>query len=193
MYKKRQKAKSSKCSYNRTPQPLPPAIKDRILVLAGQFKKPREIVQIIREDNPKAFYSEEAFCLDAATKRILGMNKEYVYALKEQYSKSIMEVPIAHKKVRLERLECLYDEARKPSERREILKAAREELEGVRVNLNMYQMNFFGGMTDAELAKREREIIDRVQSFARGEGKATEEERVSVLPATSEAEVVSSV
>jgi len=170
---------------------IPPDIKKRIIALLGEFKKPLEIIKSIREEFP-AF--KESNRLAIPISRIGDMNKKYIYTLREIYAKAIMEVPIAHKKVRLERLENLYDEASdRPSERREILGAAREELEGLRVNLNMYQMNFFGGMSDAEIARREREIIDRVQSLAGGKGPEAEKEGVSVLPAASEAEIVSPV
>ena len=188
------KRKSVHNPRNRAVQPLPDDVKNNILTFAGQFKKPLEISDLIRKEHPAAFYSDKNYRLTTRIEQIIYKNKEYVFALKEQYSKAIMEVPIAHKRIRLERLESLYDEAsKKPSERRELLKAAREELEGVRVNLNMYQMNFFGGISDVELAQREREIIDRVQSLAGGKGAENKEEGVSLLPATSEAEVVSSV
>lgn len=167
-------------------------LKDRILVLAGQFKKPHEITVLLKEEYP-AFYKKGKDTIRLTINRIICKNRNYVNALKEQYIKAIMEVPGAHKRVRLERLETLFDDDDKTSERRETIKAMREEMEGARVNLNLYQLNILGGLSDEELARREREIVERIRVDSGGETKAAEGSGVPLLPAPLEAEVVSSV
>ena len=167
-------------------------IKEKILILAGQFKKPTEISVILKEEHPE-FYEKAKDTLRVLIGNVVRRNRNYVNALKEEYIKQIMEVPGAHKRVRLDRLETLYDEDGKTSERRETLKAMREEMEGARVNLNLYQLNILGGLSDEELARREREIVERIRVDSGGETKASEDKGVPLLPTPLEAEVISSV
>ena len=164
-----------------------------IIALAGQFKNMGEISHFLHE---KYRTKTKSRTVESGIYRVITRKASCINVLKETYAKAIMEVPIAHKRVRLERLEELYQDAlknKKSFDARAVLTSAREELEGVRTNLNLYQLNFFGGMSDAELAQREREIIKGIQSLAGGESQASEKDGVSVLPAPSEAEVISSV
>lgn len=177
---------------------LSPKVKERILQLAGEFKTPRQICLIVKEEFPNEpiFKKHTELNFTKKISELINRNRELVISLKEEYCRAILEVPIAHKRIRLERLEELYWkslEENKIDEAQKVLSKAREELEGVRVNLNMYQLNFFGRMSDEELAEREREIVERIRSLAGGEEEEKEAEGVSVLPASREAEVVSPV
>jgi len=173
----------------------PKEIRERILQLAGEFKPPTKILQELRKEFPTYFKSKTA----RYSKKIaefIANNRDEVNILREEYCRSIMEVPIANKRVRLERLEELYWEAMKRGridEAQKVLGKAREEIEGVKVNLSMYQMNFFGRFSDEELERREREIIERIRSLAGGEGEAAKEEGTFILSSAREAEVIPSI
>ena len=164
-------------------------IKEKILLLAGQFKKPTEISTILKEEHPE-FWNKAKDTIGVLIRNVVYENKNYVNALKEQYIKQIMEVPGAHKRVRLDRLETLFVVDEKTSERRETLKAMREEMEGARVNLNLYQLNILGGLSDEELARREREVIERIRADSGGEVKASEGSGVPLLSAPLQTETV---
>ena len=167
-------------------------LKERILVLVGQFKKPTEISAILKEEYPE-FHKKANETILKLISNITYENRNYVNVLKEQYAKEIMEVPGAHKRVRLDRLEVLYDRDKVISGKRETVKAMREEMEGARVNLNLYQLNILGGLSDEELVRREREIVERIRVDTGRKAEASEGTGISILPASLEAEVVSSV
>ena len=168
---------------------LPQEVRKAIITLAGQFKKPTFILEEIKELYPEELESFKN--IKKTIYNIMDGSKDQINALREQHCKSLLEVPIAHKKIRLERLEDQYDNAVGVDKSVQVLRAAREEMEGSKVNLSLYQMNFFGKMSDEELERRIAEIASRVQTFAGGAGSEVEEESLSVLQTTHEAEDIS--
>ena len=167
-------------------------VREEVVVLAGQFKKHAEISGIIKEKYPE-FYNKVKSNMFVLINNIMIGNKNTINAFRERYIKEVMEVPGAHKRVRLERLEALYDKDKIISGQRETVKAMREEMEGARVNLNLYQLNMFGGLSDEELARREAEIIARIRADSAGEAEAGQGEGISLLPSPQQAETVSPV
>ena len=86
-------------------------------------------------------------------------NKDLINKLRESFLSTIIEVPIAQKRVRLERTEELYGVAEEVDTKLKCLKEAREEVEGKgAANLTFQQFNQYNQLSDEELRDKLREV-----------------------------------
>ena len=101
--------------------------------------------------------------------------------LRDKYLSAVMEIPISHKRVRLERLDALYHKALslgKAGEAKDMLIAARDEIEG-RASTNQIGiiMNRIEMISDAELEER----LHKIKREMSGVIDVKKEEEVGVL------------
>jgi len=167
-------------------------IVNQIIAYSGEFKKPLQIARLIQ---PLISTTTPLKTIARDISNIVQKHKERINYLKEEYTKSILEVPIAHKRVRLDRLEDLYDKAYAADDldaSNKMLRSAREEVEGPKVNINLLNMSFLGNLTDEQIAEREKKVVEGIRALTSGKGGTEKEEGVSVLPATQQAEIISS-
>jgi len=129
-------------------------LQHKICEYHGQFLPTVEIIAKMKE--------EHGITLSNTSVMFYKKNKKWKVLIdkaKDQYVSAIMEVPIAHKRVRLERYEKLYDTAKnlgKIESARAVLASAREELEG-KNSINI-QMNRIELISDDEINERLRRI-----------------------------------
>ena len=86
--------------------------------------------------------------------------KQVIDRLRSEYLTEILEVPISHKRVRLERLDSLYKSAVNKGQlgvAKEVLKAAQEEIEHRPGNVSII-MNKIEMISDDELREKVRNI-----------------------------------
>jgi len=127
--------------------------------LIAQYKKPRQIQSIL----------EEEYGVKLGLKRIrnfYGKEEKLIADLRERYLATVSEVPIAQKKVRLEREEQLYEVADgieeikgKIDSKLKCLASAREEIEGRGAqSVTFAQYNQYNQLSDEELQYKIKEI-----------------------------------
>lgn len=138
---------------------LTPEHRVNICKMIAQFMPVRDI---------KTQLHEEGISISPSTIIFYQKSSKWAPAIEKmrnEYLSNIMEVPIAHKRVRLERLEMLYKQAqtqRKPEVSRSMLAAARDEIEGKNVNITAI-MNKYEGLSDDELEDRRQEILGKIK------------------------------
>ena len=134
---------------------------EKILVcnLIAQYKKPKQI-QILLDD-------EHDIKLKLNTIRKFNeTDKELIGKLREHYLSTVSEVPIAQKRIRLEREEALYETADEIDEVKDkidtklkCLASAREEVEGRGgQTVTFAQYNQYNQLSDEELQQKIKEI-----------------------------------
>jgi hypothetical protein len=88
--------------------------------------------------------------------------------MREKWVVGVLEIPISQKRVRMERLENLYQKAlaaRQISTAKEILKAAKEEIEGTKSGDINIQMNKIEMISDEEIKNRMRKIKEEMAAI----------------------------
>ena len=83
--------------------------------------------------------------------------------MRKEYVRAVMEVPIYHKRVRLDRLEEIYHKTEDEKVKIRALEEARKEVEGEGVNIAVMQ---FYGMSDEELEERRKRILERLKKLS---------------------------
>jgi len=134
---------------------------EKLLVcnLIAQYKKPKQIQLVL----------DEEYGLKVKLNRIrefYGKEKQLIDNLRERYLSTVSEVPIAQKRVRLEREETLYETADEIDETKDkidtklkCLASAREEIEGRGgQNVSFTQVNQYGNLSDQEVVDKIKEI-----------------------------------
>lgn len=121
-----------------------------------------------------------------------------IKSLRQQYLAGLEDVPISQQRVRLERLEELYQEAQTVKLKREVLEAARDEMkEPERGDRTRISITAYYEMSAEELENKRQEILNKLRHLKalekKGGGDAVSEAREVVwtagsAPASTEAE-----
>lgn len=138
-------------------------IKTFVCNLLAQYKKPREVVELVKKHFDEDISSTSVYAY-------YKLNKQKVDKYRSNFVNSIQEVPISHKRIRLEREDELYEEAGNISEvgrkidiRLKCLANAREEVEGGKTgNVTFAQINQYNNYTDEELLNKKKEIEENI-------------------------------
>jgi len=139
-----------------------PDAKMYICNLLAQYKKPKEIISLIKEEhNIKVSPS--------SISQYKKENKELIEKLRTSFLATINDVPIAQKKIRLERADELYtisQELRggeKVNLSLKCLKEAREEVEGAGSgSVTFQQFNQYNALSDEELREKLKEVEEKI-------------------------------
>jgi len=124
--------------------------------MIAQYKKPREVVELIKDEHDINIDS-------ALVSRYKKDNQKLINKLRETFLSTVVEVPIAQKRVRLERTEELYDIAKSVPVKLKCLSSAREEVEGKGAGgVTFQQFNQYNQLTDEELQEKIKEIEFKV-------------------------------
>ena len=138
---------------------LNPEQRNEVCSMLARFHRPIEIINHFKKEyqislNPSSIQ----FYINAPS------IKPLVERLRTEYLSSLQEVPIAHKRVRLERFEGIYKiamENGKLSVAKEALESARTELEGksnVSITMNRIEL-----LSDNELQERRARLLDEIK------------------------------
>ena len=140
--------------------------KIEVAKLLAEFRTPLQISRFVMENFKKDIpdYSVKKYFLE-------GRNKwtEIIDKFRAVYLSAEMSVPIAHKKVRLERYDDLYQKAYETGKfmaARACLDSAREEIEGSKThiigNVLFTQIN---NMSDDALKEEQQRILDKLEKL----------------------------
>lgn len=100
--------------------------------------------------------------------------KPVIERMRAEYIAGVMETPIAHKRVRLDRLESQYqalsrDSSLSPAERRKeeraILNDARLEVDDPKTNISNLYLTQITHSSDAELLARKQQLMERLSAL----------------------------
>lgn len=117
------------------------------------------------------FKEEHGITITETTARWYLMSKKWfpiIQQMREKWVVGVLEIPISQKRVRLERLEDLYRKAisaRQISTAKEVLRAAKEEIEGTKSGDINIQMNKIEMISDEEIKNRMRKIKEEMASI----------------------------
>jgi len=124
--------------------------------MLAQYKKPKEIKKLAKKEHGLTL-SSQVIC------GYRNRNKNLINSLRESFLSTIIEVPIAQKRVRLDRTEELYQIAKQVDTKLKCLKEAREEVEGKgAANLTFQQFNQYNQLSDEELKDKLREVEEKI-------------------------------
>ena len=131
--------------------------------LIARFVTPLEII--------RQFKDQHSVSLSIGTIHFYKHSPKWhgmIEKMRDKYASSVMEIPISQKRVRLERLESLYKIAahkNNVSGAREILRAAKEEIEGAKSGDVSIVMNKVEMISDIELTDRMRKIKEEMHTI----------------------------
>ena len=141
---------------------ITPDQKILICNLLAQYKKPRQIMSILKDEHE----------LDVKTKTITKFQvneKELIGRLRDRFLSTVAEVPIAQKRIRLERAENLYEISQELEGKDrvdsgvKVLATAREEVEGKGSSqITLQQFNQYNQLTDEELQDKIKDIESKI-------------------------------
>ena len=148
---------------------IKPHHKDFVTVLLTEYKTPTEIIEAVKEK----------YNVKIAPNQIYGVKrrrKDLITKVRVNWLKELSDIPIAQKRVRLERLEKQYDECSElPSKynklvlRLRCLNQAQEEVEGKTklgdTFMSFQQNTVFSNMTDKELLEEQKKIMGRIKGI----------------------------
>ena len=130
--------------------------------LIAQYKKPREVVKLVEEEHNIVIKGDLVL-------RYKNSNKDLIDNLRSQFLANINDIPIAQKRIRLERADELYEASQeihtvkdKVDSSLKCLKEAREETEGKGQSVTFQQFNQYNQLTDEELEDKIKEIEFKV-------------------------------
>lgn len=130
--------------------------------LLAQYKKPKEIISLIEEEHNLKVSS-------SSISQYKKENKELIEKLRTNFLSTINDVPIAQKRIRLERTDELYavSQELKGGEKVNLslkcLKEAREEVEGAgSSNITFQQFNQYNKLSDDELQEKLKEVEEKI-------------------------------
>lgn len=135
-------------------------IQNELCMLKGCFFSHKEIVKVIEAKFEKKFLLKQIEYFFS-----LKVHREQMLECRQNYLEEISEVPIAHKRIRLERLEKLY-ESSDGIEKIKALTEARKEVEGELQNLTLNVFKKYEGMPDEELETRQTELLKRIGEYS---------------------------
>ncbi len=116
------------------------------------------------------FKEDHGITITETTARWYLLSKKWsaiIQGMREKWVVGVLEIPISQKRVRMERLEVLYQQAKSKgqiSTAKEILKAAKEEIEGTKSGDINIQMNKIEMISDEEIKLRMRKIKEEMAS-----------------------------
>lgn len=146
---------------------LKPHHKDWIKTELAQYRRNIEIIEGFEEKYGYRLH-------DNQIDRIKKKHKDLITQIRVGYLKNILDIPIAQKRVRLDRTEQQYQDADSITNnayriniKLKCLAHAQEEIEGkTRLGdtfLNFQQTNMFTNMTDEELLAERTKILSRIK------------------------------
>ena len=141
--------------------------KEYIVTLLAEYRPPKEIIALVKKKYDIVIWPTQVY-------KVRDQRREIINKLRVAYLKDITEIPIAQKKVRLERVEEQYVAANQitNTERRinaklKCLDHAQQEIEGkTRMGdtfLNFQQNNIFTEYTNEQLIKKRKEILTKMK------------------------------
>ena len=141
---------------------ITPDQKILICNLLAQYKKPRQIMSILKDEHE----------LNVKTKTITkfkNSEQELIGKLRDRFLATVAEVPIAQKRIRLERAENLYEISQELEGKDrvdsgvKVLATAREEVEGKGSSqITLQQFNQYNQLTDEELQDKIKDIESKI-------------------------------
>ncbi len=148
---------------------LKPYHKDYICSLIAEYKAPSEIEKLFKTKYKMTIWPQQIA-------RIKKKDLDLINKTRALYLQDLMEIPIAQKRIRLERADKQYEEASKIENvksridiRLRCLARSQEEMEGKTklgdTFLNFQQNNIFSEMTDEQLIKEQKKILSRIKNI----------------------------
>jgi len=108
-----------------------------------------------------------------------------VNRFREEYTKGVMEVPIANKRKRLEELQDMFEKHKEDGKLRlaqAVLKDAKEELDGSKkfgdTNVYMTQVNNYKDMSDEDIERERLRQLENLQKIRALKGRAEYENKM---------------
>ena len=151
-------------------------IQNELCMLKGCFFTDREIVEVINGKFETKFLVKQVENFFKFVK-----HREQMLECRQEYLQQISEVPIAHKRIRLERLEKMYQETRDNDIKIKVSQEARKEVEGELTSLTLNVFKKYEGMDDEELERRQGELLKRIGEHSGRIREAETIESVEVL------------
>lgn len=136
-----------------------PEVKEFIMSELGAFTKVSEIMRLVKEKFGISISNVQIYNYKAAPKWQPIINK-----YRQKYMANMDDVPMSHKKVRLQRVEQLYEKSLKTDSVRDSLSTiehSRKELEGdgnISFTLNQYNI-----MTDEEIEAKREWLLNKIK------------------------------
>lgn len=135
-----------------------------ILNLAASFFKPEDIrIKLL-----DAFKSDIPL---GRIRKLIALKKDYVLEERKRYLADFGNVPIANKKIRLERDENLYQVSQRLADDKDkitlglsCMKEARAEMEEKKDSIQFNQFNQYNQITDEELIRKKKEIEEKINN-----------------------------
>ena len=139
----------------------------------AQFYDATHIVKLVKERFDKTIAHKNIWAYSQAPKW-----KPLIERLRQQWAISIMDVPMAHKRTRLEKLVSLLErtermeqsEPLKIKQAVELLREMREEMEVGKTQFTNVYMTTIHNYTDEELVRRRDEVLGRLKLLGRHDG-----------------------
>jgi len=139
-----------------------PYHKDFICSKLGEYKSPSAVCEIFKEKFGWAPWSTQI-------KMVAEKHRDMVDKFRVVYLKDLLSIPIAQKRIRLDRLEDIYATTNKDTTRLKCLAQAQEEIEGKTklgdTFLNFQQNNVFTQLSDEELIKERNKLLLRIKKL----------------------------
>ena len=157
-----QEEKEKPVSYRRTPE----EIRLEVCALIARFIPPDEIVEIVKQE-----YNYDLPKTRIAQYKASKQWKPLIESYRQRFVTEVTEVPLFHQKIRLERLEKMWEKSHATADGREkrkeqlaILKEAREETTKVERNTNILAVQFHG-MDDSQLLEARNRVLERLKTL----------------------------
>ena len=134
--------------------------KMEIIVMIAQGMSPTEIVHETQERFGKSVSKTELIQYKQTDKW-----RPIIQKLKADFMANLSETAISHKRVRLERVEKVYDKAIEMGQLKlglSSLEHARKEMEEKQSGVTNIQVNQYSGLTSEELQARKAQILERM-------------------------------
>ncbi len=142
----------------------------------SQLKSPAEVVENYNRENPNDQIRTQNVAYYKKTRANM------ISKMREKFLEKQMRIPIAHEKVRLSRMEELYQKTQligveEPETQLKsietslkCLKEAREEIKGGNSSQNIVQFNQYNELTPEQLMDKKRELENKFIELSRKEG-----------------------
>lgn len=135
----------------------------------GELKGPQEVADLVKEELGKETTRQNIYLTYVKNEKY----REAIIKYRNEYLDRVSDTPIANKKIRIERLEDLYRSAKTDAVRLKALSLAREEIEGNKNYLELYQKDLrydpFKDVSNEELVRELREIDEKLMAMRKAE------------------------